>query len=175
MPERMETTQCPCGSGRPFEACCQPYLEGWASPPTAEALMRSRFVAYSQRAIGYLETTSAGEAAASFSKKDATAWANAATFTKLEIFATEHGAEADDEGLVDFAATYHEGGKVHVLRERSLFRREAPPGGQPEQRGPWRYIGRAKGQTVAREAPRVGRNDPCPCGSGQKYKKCHGA
>jgi len=23
--------------------------------------------------------------------------------------------------------------------------------------------------------PRVGRNDPCPCGSGKKYKKCHGA
>jgi preprotein translocase subunit SecA len=25
------------------------------------------------------------------------------------------------------------------------------------------------------EGPRVGRNDPCPCGSGRKYKKCHGA
>jgi preprotein translocase subunit SecA len=30
-------------------------------------------------------------------------------------------------------------------------------------------------RTVVREAPKVGRNDPCPCGSGQKYKKCHGA
>ena len=28
---------------------------------------------------------------------------------------------------------------------------------------------------VTREAPKVGRNDPCPCGSGKKYKKCHGA
>jgi preprotein translocase subunit SecA len=27
---------------------------------------------------------------------------------------------------------------------------------------------------VKREAPKVGRNDPCPCGSGKKYKKCHG-
>ena len=26
-----------------------------------------------------------------------------------------------------------------------------------------------------RETPKVGRNDPCPCGSGQKYKKCCGA
>jgi preprotein translocase subunit SecA len=25
-----------------------------------------------------------------------------------------------------------------------------------------------------REAPKVGRNDPCPCGSGKKYKSCHG-
>jgi preprotein translocase subunit SecA len=30
-------------------------------------------------------------------------------------------------------------------------------------------------KTVRREEPKVGRNDPCPCGSGKKYKKCHGA
>jgi preprotein translocase subunit SecA len=30
-------------------------------------------------------------------------------------------------------------------------------------------------KTVKREEPKVGRNDPCPCGSGRKYKKCHGA
>jgi len=30
-------------------------------------------------------------------------------------------------------------------------------------------------RTVRREMPKVGRNDPCPCGSGKKYKKCHGA
>jgi len=34
---------------------------------------------------------------------------------------------------------------------------------------------RAKAETVVRQTPRVGRNDPCPCGSGKKYKKCHGA
>jgi uncharacterized protein YecA (UPF0149 family) len=27
---------------------------------------------------------------------------------------------------------------------------------------------------VKRDAPKVGRNDPCPCGSGKKFKKCHG-
>ena len=32
----------------------------------------------------------------------------------------------------------------------------------------------AKQKTVRREQPKVGRNDPCPCGSGKKYKKCHG-
>jgi hypothetical protein len=30
-------------------------------------------------------------------------------------------------------------------------------------------------ETVRREGKKVGRNDPCPCGSGKKYKKCHGA
>jgi preprotein translocase subunit SecA len=30
------------------------------------------------------------------------------------------------------------------------------------------------GQTVHRDLKKVGRNEPCPCGSGKKYKKCHG-
>ena len=30
------------------------------------------------------------------------------------------------------------------------------------------------GQPVVREGAKVGRNDPCPCGSGKKYKNCHG-
>jgi uncharacterized protein len=29
-------------------------------------------------------------------------------------------------------------------------------------------------ETVHRSEPKVGRNDPCPCGSGKKFKKCHG-
>jgi preprotein translocase subunit SecA len=32
-----------------------------------------------------------------------------------------------------------------------------------------------KVKTVVRDQPKVGRNEPCPCGSGKKYKKCHGA
>ncbi|HUE38984.1 MAG TPA: SEC-C metal-binding domain-containing protein [Candidatus Binatia bacterium] len=32
-----------------------------------------------------------------------------------------------------------------------------------------------KSETLKRDADKVGRNDPCPCGSGKKYKKCHGA
>ena len=35
--------------------------------------------------------------------------------------------------------------------------------------------GEARMKTITRDTPRVGRNDPCPCGSGKKYKKCHGA
>ena len=34
---------------------------------------------------------------------------------------------------------------------------------------------RYKVDTVKRDAPKVGRNDPCPCGSGKKFKQCHGA
>ena len=41
-------------------------------------------------------------------------------------------------------------------------------------KGEWRFIdGRIIGpEPIRREEPRIGRNDPCPCGSGLKYKKC---
>jgi uncharacterized protein len=34
---------------------------------------------------------------------------------------------------------------------------------------------RYKVETVTRDTPKVGRNEPCPCGSGKKFKLCHGA
>jgi uncharacterized protein YecA (UPF0149 family) len=37
------------------------------------------------------------------------------------------------------------------------------------------HDGGEKPETVRNPGPRIGRNDPCPCGSGRKYKKCHGA
>jgi uncharacterized protein len=39
----------------------------------------------------------------------------------------------------------------------------------------WVPLRKAAVQTIVREEPKVGRNDDCPCGSGKKYKKCHGA
>jgi preprotein translocase subunit SecA len=53
----------------------------------------------------------------------------------------------------------------------------AAPAGVPAggQRRPARTGGDDVIKTVRREEPKVGRNDPCPCGSGKKYKKCHGA
>ncbi|MGE5358788.1 MAG: preprotein translocase subunit SecA [Bacteroidales bacterium] len=43
------------------------------------------------------------------------------------------------------------------------------------QRQPARTGGDDVIKTIKHEGPKVGRNDPCPCGSGKKYKKCHGA
>ncbi len=57
---------------------------------------------------------------------------------------------------------------------RSAAAATAPPPRAAQQ--PARVGGDdAKVATVRRDEPKVGRNDPCPCGSGKKYKKCHGA
>ncbi|RPJ71979.1 MAG: preprotein translocase subunit SecA [Acidobacteria bacterium] len=55
----------------------------------------------------------------------------------------------------------------------SLF--ASAPAGAGAGRTPARTGGDDVIKTVRREEPKVGRNDPCPCGSGKKYKKCHGA
>jgi SEC-C motif domain protein len=157
--------KCPCGSERPHETCCGPYLAGRDTPKTAEALMRSRYCAFVFENVDYLEATSGGSAKDGFSAKDALSWSRNATFTNLTVHATEQGGEDDSTGVVEFSATYTENGKVQVLHERSIFERTD---------GAWRYMGRIKNKPVARETPKVGRNDPCPCGSGQKFKKCCG-
>jgi preprotein translocase subunit SecA len=53
----------------------------------------------------------------------------------------------------------------------------APPGVQDlvQERAPARSGGDDVIKTVKREEPKIGRNDPCWCGSGKKFKKCHGA
>ena len=50
-------SDCPCGSGRDLDTCCGPYLAGEAQPPTAEALMRARYVAHTRADIDYIQAT----------------------------------------------------------------------------------------------------------------------
>ena len=47
-------------------------------------------------------------------------------------------------------------------------------GAQAGGASPMERASRPEGATVVRSQPKVGRNDPCPCGSGKKYKLCHG-
>jgi len=157
-------TLCPCGSGLELDACCGPYVAGAKPAPTAEALMRSRYTAYTLGNTAYLQSTLCkaeqgdGELSAAEIK--------AATWTGLEIRATEAGGENDDTGQVEFVARYKSGGDQHVHHENSTFCRED---------GRWVYesgVINPKAQPV--KSAKVGRNDPCPCGSGKKYKKCCG-
>jgi preprotein translocase subunit SecA len=61
--------------------------------------------------------------------------------------------------------------------EAPQIARPAPGLAAPSMAGPRRHAASAGGALAGGAAPegKVGRNDPCPCGSGRKYKKCHGA
>ena len=62
---------------------------------------------------------------------------------------------------------------LHPEAERMAAAAPPGPAAIPTPAGP--SILRPAAQTVRRTEPKVGRNEPCPCGSGKKYKKCHGA
>lgn len=74
----------------------------------------------------------------------------------LTVFESSPGSH-DDEGFVSFVARFTENNKPGAIIERSRFLKES---------GQWYYIDGTR--------PQFGRNDPCPCGSGKKFKKCCG-
>ncbi|MGQ9367414.1 YchJ family protein [Azospirillum sp. ST 5-10] len=158
-------TDCPCGSGRALDACCGPYLSGAAPAPTAEALMRSRYSAFATGNIDYLEDTLLPETRADFDRAQIAEWAQNSEWTGLEVRSVADGGEADSEGVVEFVARFRMQGKDYVHHETGRF---------AKRDGRWWYVDGVMGQRP-RSAPKVGRNDPCPCGSGKKYKKCCGA
>jgi SEC-C motif-containing protein len=162
---------CPCrvldADKRDYADCCKPYLEEGKAPPTAEALMRSRYTAFVQGDIDYLENTLAPGTRDDFDKKAITHWAKQSEWLGLELLSTEEGREGDDSGYVEFIAHFSHEGERYAHRERSLFRKAD---------GRWFFQEEAnrKSQPIVIGA-QPGRNDPCPCGSGKKYKKCCGA
>lgn len=147
------TLSCPCGSSQLFTNCCRPYLMGDLLPETAEALMRSRYTAYSQANIEYIMQTMCGPAAQHFNPEQAREWAAAAEWQKLQVIkAWQVSAE---KAFVEFVASYRLKQHPHLLHEVSEFHRVE---------GRWYYV---TGIT-----PKVSRNELCPCGSGKKAKRC---
>jgi SEC-C motif-containing protein len=161
------TSPCPCSSGRAYGECCEPHLSGRTQPATAEALMRARYTAYAVGQVDYVEKTDDPASRERFDRNAAEAWSSKSEWLGLEVIAKEAGEAGDQEGVVEFSARFKLAGKEHAHRERSRFKRIE---------GKWHYIdGEKPAQKpfVASE-PALGRNDPCHCGSGKKFKKCHG-
>ncbi|WP_367273674.1 YchJ family protein [Parvibaculum sp.] len=159
-----ETATCPCGSGRALAACCGPYLEGAALPPTAEALMRSRYSAFATGNIDYLEETLMPGTRGDFDRAAVGEWSKSSEWTGLLIRSVEAGSESDTEGYVEFVAQFRQEGTDRVHHETGHF---------GKQDGRWYYVDGVMG-TRPRTVVKIGRNDPCSCGSGKKYKKCCG-
>lgn len=126
--------------------------------------MRSRYTAYARRSIDYIFDTYAATTQTQSSKQEISAWANSVTFVRLDVIsASQHKSPpSDEDGYVEFSAHYLQDGLHHQLHEKSRFVR---------QNQQWRYI---DGNIIPEAAIALGRNDPCPCLSGSKFKKCHG-
>ena len=155
---------CPCGSGLAYAECCEPYITGVKNAPTAEALMRSRYAAYVEHTIDYIVDTCTQDEKDRIDVKQTKNWSEKSKWLGLKILSTEKGGPADTEGSVEFEALYEMDGLRDTHHERARFKKD---------NGCWLYVeGNVAPKTVVRTGPKVGRNDPCPCGSGRKYKHC---
>jgi SEC-C motif-containing protein len=158
---------CPCKSGKAYAECCQPIISGKVKAPTAEALMRARYSSYATGEVKFLKVSATEEVQKEFREEESLAWSQAAEWHGLEIISTENGGENDKEGVVEFRALYTANGEFCNHHEISKFIKEDDG---------WKFSeGEIVGESpIMREEPKIGRNDPCPCGSGKKYKKCCG-
>ena len=158
-------TPCTCGSGLDFDACCGPIIAG-ARPATAEALLRSRYTAFATGNTKYLAETLTSDIKDTFDQIEAENTADQAKWQRLDIRTITGGGVDDETGTIEFVAEFRLGSESRIHHELSQFRREE---------GRWLCAG---GQMNPRSSPvsvqKVGRNDPCSCGSGKKFKKCCG-
>ena len=160
---------CPCGSGRDLAECCEPVIKGARVAATAEETMRARYTAHTLVELDFLRETLHPDNREDGDEETARRWAERSEWIGLEVLRTEAGGAGDDKGIVEFKARYRDkkGGRLETHHEVSLFEKID---------GRWLFRqGEAPEQeTLRREAPKVGRNDPCPCDSGKKFKKCCG-
>ena len=156
---------CPCGTERPIAECCGRYLAGEPAP-TAEALMRSRYTAYVEHDIDYIVETHDPERRRDLEPEEASRWSRESKWLGLTIVDSQLGGVEDEEGEVEFIAEWSRDGDEFAHHERSRFRRIA---------GRWHFVdGREPKRTPAVREARPKPNVPCPCGSGLKFKRCHG-
>ena len=158
---------CPCKSGKTFGECCGPIIAGTVKAESAEAVMRARYTSYVTGDIDYLKTSATKAVQEEFDEAASKAWSRAAEWHGLEIIKTEGGRKGDKKGVVEFRALYTANNEFCNHHEVSNFVLE---------KDGWKFdSGELVGEKpIVREEPKVGRNDPCPCGSGKKYKKCCG-
>ena len=132
---------------------------------TAEELMRARYHAYETCNMEFIKESHDPDNTEGIDWAECEKWARESQWLGLEIISTTKGGEDDKDGIVEFKATYIENGKTIVHHERSYF---------VKKNGVWFYQKWLPITSTRINENKIGRNDPCPCGSGKKYKKCCG-
>lgn len=118
--------------------------------------------------IDYVFDTMREDALKDADHQESVKWAKNSKWLGLKIINTSDIDNNTTEGQVEFIASYILDNQTHNLKEHSNFKRI-------DNR--WYYVGDYINDVVVNHEPirvgtKIGRNDPCTCGSGKKYKKC---
>jgi SEC-C motif-containing protein len=160
-----DTNSCPCGSEVHLEDCCLPFIQGTKNPTTALELLRARYTAFTRGDVDYILTSHHSRTRKDVKREEIEDWSKNSDWLGLNIAEVEGGAAHDQKGTIVFCAKYRADHQDHEHWEKSFFERE---------NGVWYFLDAQGVQvgTYRRATPKTGRNDPCPCGSGKKFKKC---
>ena len=158
-------TSCPCGSTKNYNDCCEPIIKGTQPAETAEQLMRARYSAYTKTEMDFVFNSTDPANREGYDHDGTRAWAENSEWLGLEIIGTVRGGADDSNGEVEFIARFKENGTLREHHENALFKRKE---------GVWYFSDGVMVKPKPVTVTKVGRNDPCTCGSGLKYKKCCG-
>ena len=137
---------CYCDSKKEFKECCEPFLNKSKKPSSPQELMQSRYSAFVLGDEKYLQESIAKKNAQEEEHVQKVVWLG------LDIIKVENTS-------VEFKAYYRDMQGISVQHERSFFVKEGDS---------WFY----KDGVLFHS--KIERNEPCPCKSGKKYKKCCG-
>jgi SEC-C motif-containing protein len=158
-------SNCPCGFEKEYKDCCELIHNDQSKATSPELLMRARYSAFVVNKVEFVDQTNI-PGTKDFNLTDAKKWAKDSDWHHLEVVGTKD--LSDTEGLVEFKAFYKDVEKTNQTHhEQGHFKKVDDL---------WFYTdGKIVTQgTITREGPKIGRNDPCPCESGKKFKKCCG-
>lgn len=158
-------TSCPCGSTKTYSDCCEPIIKGTQPTETAEQLMRARYSAYTKTEMDFIFSSTHPDGREGYDHDGTRTWAENSEWLGLEIIDSKKGNKDDTTGEVEFIARFKENGALREHHENALFKKVE---------GIWHFSDGVMVKPKPITVTKVGRNDPCPCGSGQKYKKCCG-
>lgn len=153
---------CPCGSGLGYAECCEPIIKGKRPAATPEELMRARYTAHVKVEVDFIYDSTHADHRQGYDHQGTRRWAEEAEWLGLEVV---DSAVSDDgkSGEVEFIARFRDRSGIRSHHERGQFRQEKKK---------WYFTEGEMVKSQPIKADKIGRNDPCSCGSGKKYKKC---
>lgn len=153
---------CPCGSGRSYTDCCEPIIEGKRPAATPEELMRARYTAHVKVEVDFIYDSTHADHRQGYDHQGTRRWAEEADWLGLEVLDSSVNSDGKS-GEVEFIARFRDRSGIRTHHERGQFKQEKKQ---------WYFTEGEMLKSRPLKVEKIGRNDPCSCGSGKKYKKC---